>query len=547
MADGKKIEIRIAATGADQAAAEIKKVEQASEAAASRGFGGQLDGTTPRDEEHEKRIAQIEAETAAIVAQEKEMADSVAAEIAGMKEKEAAAAKYAETLRDVSTKDKTDHTGFLSRKQEIVGAVGAIGVAAGLAGKTMAHVYDKLREINTADLAGVDAALAKNIDSMRALAEAAQDPIGALAKFASGGVGIDEAFDGLADQIKRNAEMRAAEIDRILARGIVQVDEIKRLADELKAANELLAARDKTASLRDKAAGAEAIRNGADPNDVAADLAAKEADREKARIAREIDANNAPVQTAFDNAKQARANIEKVIQDAKKKADELEARIAEAQKNDPVSFTSDGQQDGGFSAQKLIDQRGETSGVFRLKIGEAQAAAKQAQEEAERIKREADAKNALLREQSEQASIQARMAAAAAEDRKKEAARREAVKEAQGYGKEFFDGLDDGDREAKRQARERLDAGEAGLDRSARESGLKMRGSSNKNSTLQAVGKALSDGTDERELQKLGDMVLEAQEKNGALLTGLMMKVLNGLAAQAKITADLKSRIDRMP
>jgi hypothetical protein len=52
----KKIEIRIAATGGDQAAAEVRKVEQAATDAAqatqgTRGFGGMLDGTVPRLDE----------------------------------------------------------------------------------------------------------------------------------------------------------------------------------------------------------------------------------------------------------------------------------------------------------------------------------------------------------------------------------------------------------------------------------------------------------------------------------------------------------------
>jgi hypothetical protein len=95
MAEGKNIEIRIAATGGDQAAKEIQKVQQASEAAASTGFGGMLDNSPVRDEAHEKRLAQIEGETAAILEQEAEWAKALEAELAGMKSKEAAAAEYA--------------------------------------------------------------------------------------------------------------------------------------------------------------------------------------------------------------------------------------------------------------------------------------------------------------------------------------------------------------------------------------------------------------------------------------------------------------------
>ena len=55
MADGKTIEIKIAATGGDQAAAEVRKVEEAAESLtnnpnASTGFGGMLDNIPERAE-----------------------------------------------------------------------------------------------------------------------------------------------------------------------------------------------------------------------------------------------------------------------------------------------------------------------------------------------------------------------------------------------------------------------------------------------------------------------------------------------------------------
>lgn len=86
---------------------------------------------------------------------------------------------------------------------------------------------------------------------------------------------------------------------------------------------------------------------------------------------------------------------------------------------------------------------------------------------------------------------------------------------------------------------------EGGLDASARKRGLGVRDAGNrrKNETLQTVGKALADGTDEGELQKLGDMIREKQKENGAAMTAALLEIISGLQEQAQQVAAIKSQV----
>lgn len=100
-------------------------------------------------------------------------------------------------------------------------------------------------------------------------------------------------------------------------------------------------------------------------------------------------------------------------------------------------------------------------------------------------------------------------------------------------------------RDADRSDNRNLDDQEEGLDAASRARGLSMRGAGNRggNKTLQAVGKALADGTDEAELQKLSDMVKEAQGRNGAAMTAMMMQVITGLQEQSRQIEILRKQI----
>ena len=100
-----------------------------------------------------------------------------------------------------------------------------------------------------------------------------------------------------------------------------------------------------------------------------------------------------------------------------------------------------------------------------------------------------------------------------------------------------------------RKERERLQGSlgekEEDLDETSRERGLaiRRRGVSSGNETLQTVGKALADGTNADELQKLGDGVREAAAKNGAAMTKALMDVIHSLNSQAQEIEVIKRQI----
>lgn len=107
------------------------------------------------------------------------------------------------------------------------------------------------------------------------------------------------------------------------------------------------------------------------------------------------------------------------------------------------------------------------------------------------------------------------------------------------------------DRKAAKDARDamtdRLDGAEGGLDRSARSKGLSAAnaGQRSGNKTLQAIGNKLADGTDAAELQKIGDQVAQAQAALGAKNAAALQAILAELNKQAAEVENLKSQIKK--
>ncbi len=271
MADGKNIEIKIAATGGDQAASEIKKVGDASQ-------------------ETGKQVAAMEDQTA-----------------------------------PSKTVDKA------ARLKEVAAATGAIGIAAGLAKRTLSNVWEELDKIDTVELKKLDSAWADQIENAKKFRDALEDPIGALAALANGGTTVKEAFSDLDEQMKLNAESQSAAVDRLLAKSDTQVKEIKRLAEEIKFANDLLKAQTSLDRSIREGENAAAIRNGADKDDVAAAEAKKRAEEDIALIEAEQNAARGGLQEKYDmalesqrKADQARAAADR-INKAAANADSTEA------------------------------------------------------------------------------------------------------------------------------------------------------------------------------------------------------------------------------
>ena len=199
-------------------------------------------------------------------------------------------------------------------------ALGAIVATAAAAARTLGNVFENIEKINTADLSKIDSQLAGQIDQMKTLANAASDPIGALVALANGGTTVDQAFAEMNDEIRRNAEQRERDVERVLQRGIIQVEEIKKLSADLRAANALLDAKDSADSAARDRADARKIREGADPDDVRSKRAEDDAATAYEGIARDVAEKSGPLKELGSNADTARAT-----------ADGLQAKAAVAQ------------------------------------------------------------------------------------------------------------------------------------------------------------------------------------------------------------------------
>ena len=259
MSEGKSIDIRIAATGGDKTADEIKKVGDASEVAG-------------------KKVGSLE--------------------------------------KDSAPSGATDRA---ARLKEIAAATGAIGVAAGLATKAIGNVWEQIDKVDTADLRNLDSAMADQIENAKKLRTALEDPIGALAALANGGTTVKEAFDDLDEQMKLNGASQSSAVDRLLAKSDTQVKEIKRLAEEIKFANDLLKEQTALDRVVREGQNAEAIRNGADPDDILADEAKKRAEEDIAAVGAEQNLVRSGFQEKYDTAQesqrkadQAKAAAEKI-------------------------------------------------------------------------------------------------------------------------------------------------------------------------------------------------------------------------------------------
>jgi hypothetical protein len=161
----KKIEIRIAATGGDQAAAEVRKVEKAATAAAeatqgTRGFGGMMDNTVPRLEEAAEAM------------------ETVAEASVPMSEH---LGEVAEGFEDAS--EAADHMHHNVRKIARVQQAQIISQLAGQVGM----IGGKLREVAD-DLQEFDAEMANGMRNAGVAIEKVSGAVGTLAiGFAAGG------------------------------------------------------------------------------------------------------------------------------------------------------------------------------------------------------------------------------------------------------------------------------------------------------------------------------------------------------------------------
>lgn len=357
MSNGKNIEIRMAVTGSDQAAAEVRKVGTAAAEVAKQqtsgttGFGGQLEYgeevRKARELANAERLKQLAAEKAAV--DELARADKAALdeELASMAEKERASREYARSLDDAKEQAS------IGRKKEIALALGAIGVAAGAAARTAGQVKDAFDGIDLVKLRGIDAAMAEQIDTAKNWALALSDPIAALLKLTTGET-IASAFAGLNEQIDATAKGQAEAIDRMLAKGVVQEAEIGKLANAIREANALLDAQASLAATKRDGEDAAAVRAGQAPEDVAAERAKFDEEQALAAIERRQIEARAGLQERFENVGDRRQNRANLENEAKKRQEQAAADLKSLEE-EFARNTQEGRKIGIFDFKKAAD------------------------------------------------------------------------------------------------------------------------------------------------------------------------------------------------
>lgn len=363
MAEGKKIEVRIAAVGGDQAAAEVRKVENAvaglDSSAGTTGDG--IDELNQQLDEMKKRAEALKEETAD-VAEEQESAN--------------------QAMR--------------------LGRAAAVGL--GIGGATGAKIFGEiakgLESLDVEKLREMDAAMADQVETAKGWAEILTDPLNGIQRLISGNT-ISGAFAEVNDQLSRNAEMQAEAIDRMIQNGRRTAAEIAALAKEIAAANAVLDAKDDADAAERDAADAARVRGGAAPEDVRAERAAFDRDRELERLNRSLDPKAAAAQAKFDDAQRADTNAARVAdnpnatqEDRKKALDEAEkARKAfeEAKREYDAAKAVVTEQRRGVNA-RYQGEIGDAAGdkTDRLKSEREKAERKQ-QLEAEKKRREQEA------------------------------------------------------------------------------------------------------------------------------------------------------------
>jgi hypothetical protein len=317
VAEGKGIEVRISATGGDQAAAEVRKPTEAmkdqaaveqdlaerkakfqeeaaqrrkemEEAQTSTGFGGMLDGSPERIEETSTALEKMaEAET-----------------------------KVAASVRDASTELGKESDQFVRRNN--IAQAATIGLAAGSAivAKTFGEIAEGLASIDLDKLRQMDAEIAAQVETARNWSQVLSDPLSSIQRFLSGS-SIGEAFAEMNDQLARNARVQGEAVDRMISSGRKTADELRQVAKDIAAANELVDAKAQTEAKSRDVADAAKIREGASPEDVAAERAVFDRDAKIESINRGLEPGRARTQALYDDAQIAKGNAERVAADSR--------------------------------------------------------------------------------------------------------------------------------------------------------------------------------------------------------------------------------------
>lgn len=239
------------------------------------------------------------------------------------------------TSLDAQTKQQ-DESGLssltsVSRIRELSMAVGAISAVSAAAGQEIGVIRKEIESIDVDKLRSVSPVLADQVNQLKNLTDAVQNPFEALLK-AFTGDDVRSAFASMNQQLELASQQQTDAIDRIVHKGQEQVESLKALSAEVKAANNLLDARDKANGIDRDGKDAAAIRAGAAPEDVKAQRAKDDADKALAKINRDLDEKSVGLQQKFDAAKAARLNADEIASAAPKRAAAAQADLDEFKK-----------------------------------------------------------------------------------------------------------------------------------------------------------------------------------------------------------------------
>jgi uncharacterized protein YukE len=208
----KKIEIRIAATGGDQAAGEVRKVETAVEgldsSAAASGDG--IDELNDQLDELKKRAENVK-----------------------------------QGYKELGEEQQSINQNMRLGRAAVVG----VGIGGAILAKSLSEISKGLQSLDVDKLREMDTAMADQVETAKSWSEVLTDPVNGIQRLISGNT-VGEAFADVNEQLSRNAEMQAEAIDRMIQNGRRTAKEIAALSKEIAAANAILDAKDAADSNR---------------------------------------------------------------------------------------------------------------------------------------------------------------------------------------------------------------------------------------------------------------------------------------------------------
>ncbi|MEI6737451.1 MAG: hypothetical protein WCL29_03130, partial [Pseudomonadota bacterium] len=214
-----KIQITTVAdtSGADAAAASLKKVEAAGQAA--DGKGGSMD------------ISDLNAKL-----------ENMKARAAAITEQAAATEELGNKTEEAASKGR--------RLGEITAAVGAIGMAAKISGAYMDSLVKEVNKVDFARLQRIDPKLAEDFKGVAMWAKIAEEPVAALFEIIqkmSSGTTAGQQLKDMQREFEAPGRAKESVFNAMIETGTTQVGEIGKLVDGIAQANKLLDAQDKTA------------------------------------------------------------------------------------------------------------------------------------------------------------------------------------------------------------------------------------------------------------------------------------------------------------